>query len=195
MDGIRIPVFISYKVRIKALSKDSIKINGPITTAMVTIGVGGTDEVQSNSNSTIKLEKGSKMIINGKTHFAEGCYIRNRGVIEIGRDFSANKNFIISCLDHIKVGNSAMIGWNVKMLDGDGHTVLHNGVEAKAVDEIIIGDHCWICSEAHILKGTVIDNNCIVAYRALVTGSKHKCNMLIGGIPAKDIKENVNWKE
>lgn len=46
-----------------------------------------------------------------------------------------------------------------------------------------------------ILKGSVISDDSIVAYRSLITGQKFdQENVIIGGAPAKVIKNSVGWE-
>nr|HQE12748.1 hypothetical protein [Flavipsychrobacter sp.] len=56
-----------------------------------------------------------------------------------------------------------------------------------------IGNHIWIASHVSILKGVHIADNTVVATRAVVTKSFIEKNILIGGMPAKKLKENINW--
>lgn len=51
-----------------------------------------------------------------------------------------------------------------------------------------IGNNCWIGAKATILDGTRIGNGCIVAAGAVVRGS-FPDNVIIGGVPAKIIKQ------
>ena len=53
----------------------------------------------------------------------------------------------------------------------------------------------WICAEVDILKGTKIENDCVVGYRSCVSNLKSNSNQLIGGYPAKILKENVTWEK
>ena len=47
---------------------------------------------------------------------------------------------------------------------------MHNNLLKENIKEVTIGDSVWIAAEAHILKGTYISANSIVAYRATVLG-------------------------
>ncbi|HEY9752233.1 MAG TPA: hypothetical protein V6C46_04750, partial [Coleofasciculaceae cyanobacterium] len=51
----------------------------------------------------------------------------------------------------------------------------------------------WIASHVSILKGVSIPDNSIVATRSVVTKSFNMQNTLIGGVPAKVLKNNINW--
>lgn len=55
---------------------------------------------------------------------------------------------------------------------------------------IRIGSNCWLGAKATILDGTVIGNGCVVAAGAVVSGAFPE-NVIIGGIPAKIIKNRV----
>lgn len=54
--------------------------------------------------------------------------------------------------------------------------------------DIIIGENCWIGDGVVILAGTTIGDNCVIAANSVVKGS-YKNNVLIGGLPAKILKE------
>ena len=57
-----------------------------------------------------------------------------------------------------------------------------------------IGNHVWVCTESHILKGTAIGNDCVVGYASLVSKGGSDNNVLWAGHPAKIIKQKVNWE-
>lgn len=58
------------------------------------------------------------------------------------------------------------------------------GVNHKGIK---IGKGCWIGAKATIFDGTIIGDGCIVAAGAVVSG-KFPDNVIIGGVPAKIIK-------
>jgi acetyltransferase-like isoleucine patch superfamily enzyme len=60
------------------------------------------------------------------------------------------------------------------------------------IEPIKIGNHVWIGMNSTILKGVTLGDNSIVAAGSVVTKSFPN-NVLIAGVPAKIIKENINW--
>jgi acetyltransferase-like isoleucine patch superfamily enzyme len=75
-------------------------------------------------------------------------------------------------------------------MDDDLHAVL----ESRNIDNsITIGNHVWIGADVKILKGVKIGHGSIIATGSVVTKDVND-NTLVGGIPAKILKENINWK-
>ncbi len=89
------------------------------------------------------------------------------------------------------IGDNVMFGWDVTIIDGDGHTVFKDGI--PTLRPYHIGNHVWICAEARILKGVSIPDNSIVAFGSLVTKSFFDNDLLIGGSPADIIQHNIDW--
>jgi acetyltransferase-like isoleucine patch superfamily enzyme len=103
-----------------------------------------------------------------------------------------NSNSTIACFNHIKIGNHVFIGENVTIRDSDNHCILN---APRGVSEpIIIGDHVWIGINAIILKGATIGSGSIIAAGSVVTKSIPE-HVLAGGVPAKVIREDVDWRE
>ena len=50
------------------------------------------------------------------------------------------------------------MGWNISIIDSDGgnHLVYENDVLKENKKDIILGNHVWICSCSHIMKGVTI---------------------------------------
>ena len=116
--------------------------------------------------------------------------------------------------EYIKIGNNVGIG-EFSYLGGAGglgigdntiigqyfsaHPENHNyedndllireqGVNRKGIK---IGSNCWIGSKVTILDGVTIGDNCIIAAGAVVTKLFPE-NVLIGGVPAKILKEKID---
>ena len=54
--------------------------------------------------------------------------------------------------------------------------------------------HVWIGMGCLILKGAYIPEDCIVAAKSVVCSMKNvNKGSLLGGIPARILKENINW--
>ena len=94
----------------------------------------------------------------------------------------------------MRIGNDCLFGWNVAVRDSDGHTVLHDGKETPSLDEVLIGSHVWIGAHSDVLKGSVIPDGCIVAYRALVTNKFKTTRCTLAGLPARIVREKIDWK-
>lgn len=193
MAGIKLPVLVSYRTKIRETHKGAIQIDNKVKPFIMTFGYGGSDGVVSNPYSELCLERNSKLIIKGRVQFAEGCSIRNSGTISIGDKSGMNKNSFISCYDKIEIGNFFTAGWNVNIRDSDGHIVVKDGAEKPYYSAISIGDYVWIGAHADVLKGVTIGNHCVVAYRSLVVKSMKDDNLLIGGCPAKVLQNGIDW--
>lgn len=64
----------------------------------------------------------------------------------------------------------------------------------KKSNQIKIGNNVWIGCGVKIYKGSVIPDGSVIAADSIVRGIFSSDNLLIGGNPAKVIKENINWK-
>ncbi|URN94002.1 MAG: acyltransferase [Candidatus Pristimantibacillus lignocellulolyticus] len=87
----------------------------------------------------------------------------------------------------IRIGKGSYIAPNVGLItqNHDVHN-LDNHIDAK---DINIGDNCWIGMNAVILPGVVLGDKTIVGAGAVVTKSFPFGNCVIGGVPAKKIKQ------
>lgn len=101
---------------------------------------------------------------------------------------------LIQCASTITIGDDCAIASEVLIQDTDFHPTLdENGEEKEFSKPITIGNHVWICAKATILKGVTIGDGAIVAAGAVVTKDV-PAHALVGGNPAKVIREKVNWE-
>lgn len=61
--------------------------------------------------------------------------------------------------------------------------------------DIKIGSDCYIGSAARFSPGSSIGDRVVVAMGSVVSGEIAESDALIGGVPAKVLKSNYNWKE
>ena len=192
--AIKLPVAIAYNVNIKQLYKNCVLIKDEkISLFMIKIGFLGSEAISENKRIFFMKKKGKgKLVFYGKAKFSSGITLfNNTGTIIFGKNFSANKNCFISCDNKIVFGDDCLLGWNINIRDSDGHKIYPQKESNK---DIIIGKHVWICANVDILKNNIVGDNCIIAYNSCLTGIKCDNNKLIGGYPAKVLKENVNWE-
>lgn len=138
------------------------------------------------------LGENSRLIISKNFNIYEGCSI----IVTDGAELKLGSGYInmdskIRCRKKITIGNDVVISENVHIRDSDTHQILNeNHVPTQPV---IIGNHVWIGANATILKGVTIGDGAIIAAGAVVTKDVH-ANSMVGGVPAKVIKENIEWK-
>lgn len=59
---------------------------------------------------------------------------------------------------------------------------------------IQIGEQCYIGSATRFAPGTELGDNVLVAMGSVVTGKLTASNAMIGGVPARLIKQNYDWR-
>lgn len=116
--------------------------------------------------------------------------------ITIGEKTSFNgcSIFLGESNSFVEIGNECMFSFNVELTCSDTHSILD--LEDNLInrgESIIIGNKNWICKNTTFMKNTQIGNNCIVAQNSTVTKKFNQDNCIMGGVPAKIIKENIKW--
>jgi len=89
---------------------------------------------------------------------------------------------------HIYLGHNVKISHNVMLLTGEHD---YEDPEFKVIEkgkDITIGDNVWICAGAIVIGGVKIGKNSVVCAGAVVTKDVPE-NVMVGGVPAKVIKE------
>lgn len=92
-------------------------------------------------------------------------------------------------IDHIHIGNGIHISPNVQI-----YTRNHNLQNVNLVDEIedvYIGDDCWLGANCIILPGVKLGDHVVVGAGAVVTKSFPEGWCVIAGNPAKKIKDII----
>ncbi|MDF3838763.1 acyltransferase [Cupriavidus basilensis] len=90
----------------------------------------------------------------------------------------------------IHIGRGTYIGPNVGII-----TANHKLGDLDAHDnsqDVVIGDKCWIGMNAVILPGVVLGSGTVVAAGSIVNKSFPDGDCVIGGVPAKIVKNLVN---
>lgn len=118
--------------------------------------------------------------------------------LSIGRNTTAGKVSILlrnSENTKITIGNDCMLSYNVIIRTEDAHTIYD--CKTKKVlntpQDVIIGNHVWIAANSTVLKGSNIPDNSIIGTYSLVNKQFEQENCIITGIPAKVVKQGVNW--
>ena len=123
--------------------------------------------------------------------------IQNNCEVFIDENFNCASGEII-CFGYknsIKIGRDCMFAKNFIIRTDDGH-VIYDNTTMEIINkpkDVSIGDHVWFCQDVSILKGVTLNNNTVVAKSSVVSKSIESPNVIVGGCPAKIIKNNINW--
>lgn len=111
--------------------------------------------------------------------------------ISIGENTIVCNNFsAVSEGPGIQIGANVLIGSSVCIYDSDFHEIdpAHRLDGVPKMGKVVIEDNVWIGDRVTILKGSRIGKNSVVAAGAVVSG-EFPSNVVIGGVPAKVIRE------
>ena len=110
----------------------------------------------------------------------------------MGDRFLANYNMTILDIAPVYIGNDCMIGPGTCIITVN-HPLSPKGRRNHLgiAKPVTIGNDVWIGANCTILPGVTIGNNVVIAAGAVVTKDVPD-NCVVGGVPAKVIKEIEN---
>lgn len=147
---------------------------------------------ERDRKTILDLRKGSRIIFDGTASIGGGARLYTKGNLIIGDNFYLSLNSQIIAHDYIKFGKDCTVGWDSLIMDTDFHRVLNKdtGEQYPMTKPIFIGDHCWICNNVQVLKGTRIPNDTIVGSCSLLNKQYEIPEFsLLAGNPAS-VKKN-----
>lgn len=141
--------------------------------------------------SEFKLAENAKIAVEGHFYLMTGFHLAiNEGAtLTLGSGY-INNNATIDCFSSITIGHGVAISSGVAIRDSDNHSINGNAVISAP---IVIEDHVWIGLNVTILKGVRVGSGSVIAAGAVVT-SDVPSNSLVGGVPAKVIKQDIVWE-
>ena len=130
--------------------------------------IGGNDQAYWPVHPTSQVYDTENILVGVDSYpgIMKGCYIQGKGGIEIGDYTQIAPNVVIVSANH-------------DVYDSRKH------IEAK----VTIGKYCWLGAGCKIMPGVTLGDFTIVGAGAVVTKSFPEGHCIIGGVPAKQIKE------
>lgn len=123
-----------------------------------------------------------------KLHVEPGLRVDYGENITVGNNFYANFDAVMLDVCPITIGKNAMLGPRVSLVTPE-HP-LHPKERNSGIEfgrPIMIGDNCWVGSDATIIGGVTLGHNVVVGAGSVVTKSFGD-NVVIAGNPARVIK-------
>jgi acetyltransferase-like isoleucine patch superfamily enzyme len=195
--------FIIVRKFFKVIKFNHIKLDTFLKGSKLEIkGYDNNIEIQNGSYKRVKIG------INGNNNsifIEKGVYIRNLHIIIsgdnhkifIGKNTEIGGCQIVCCGEdsNVTISKDCLLASNIEMRTCDGHAIYQDGKIINNSKDITIDEHVWIAQNVKILKGVKICRDSVVGINSLLTSNLFKSNVIIGGIPAKIIKENINWSK
>ncbi|MCD8740537.1 hypothetical protein LT679_07980 [Mucilaginibacter roseus] len=167
----------------------------------------------SGNNNTVTLGKNAKLLnvtihVKGSGHnlfIGENCIIQNskfwfeddnsRIAVGEGTDMRGAAIAVTEPSGNITIGDGCLFAAGLDIRNGDSHSILDKttGKRINYASDISIADRVWIGRDVSILKGARISSESVIGTRSLVPGKQYPANVLIAGVPAKVVKENITW--
>ncbi|MGN1167598.1 MAG: sulfatase-like hydrolase/transferase [Lachnospiraceae bacterium] len=141
-----------------------------------------SQNVRIGEESTIDMYNNSNICIDEFCNFGKKIFL-------------ASQNYT-----SILIGNHCAFFDDVRIQGSDGHAILDgitgmrtNGSSLDNRRVVEIGNNVWCGFRVGIVGNTIIGNNCVIGAHSFVKG-KFANNLILGGIPAKVLKENMTWR-
>ncbi|MGP1514826.1 MAG: acyltransferase [Bacteroidales bacterium] len=144
------------------------------------------------SNNRIEIGKNVKIRKNCKFYiFGNNCSIK------IGDNTTMTHHCQIEVQEesqHIFLGKDCMLSNHILIRNNDSHFIYNRttGQRTNNPKNINIGNHVWIGAWVTVLKGVDIEDGAVIGTHSIVTHNVPK-NSIVTGIPAKIVKENIEW--
>lgn len=95
----------------------------------------------------------------------------------------------------IEIGRDCLFSSDIDVRTGDGHSLIDSsGKRTNLSKDIFIGDHVWCGKGVSILKGGGVASESVIAAKAVCTKKINEKHVVIAGIPASIVKQDVSWK-
>jgi len=179
------PIFIYPNVHFRIGSKAKIIHNGG------RLKVGRRWTIGRFFPSEFIIADNGTLEINDDFEIYTGCSI----VVDSGAKLSLGKSKInlnsrIAVFNSITIGDNVYISENATLRDSDNHAISGSATNHSA--PITIGNNVLIGINSTILKGVTIGDGSVIAANSLVNKTVPP-NTLVGGVPAKILRENITW--
>ena len=151
----------------------------------------------SRASSSLSVGSNASLIVQGDFEIGPDVHISVSADAELvlgGRKNSSASGITcdsrIMAAKRIHIGADTIIAWGVFITDSDWHKI----EGACREEEVVIGEHVWIAHDASVLKGAFIPQNSIVAAKSLVQGKFSSSHLLLAGVPARIVREGIQWE-
>lgn len=143
----------------------------------------------TGSNSKLYIGKNVKwkgyILIHGDDRF-----------VSIGEGTTCIEVYLMCRDADITIGQYCMLSRGIEIRSTDVHKIYDNKTKERINNpgDVIIKDRVWIAADSTISKGALISEDSVVGAKSFVSKEFEQAGIVLAGIPAKKIKENIHWQ-
>lgn len=200
----RIMTFFSFKNRVRGRKRNIVRYSGAkLDGVIISIkGINNVIEIGEKTilrNCKITVWGSNETIIIGKNCVLENTELWTEdsdSYIKI-QDYTTMGKTHLAAIEGkgITIGKDCMFSSGIVFQTGDSHSIVNlEDDRINPANDIVVGSHVWIGRNVLIEKGVIVPDNCIIGAGAIVTHRFCEEGAIIAGVPAKVIKNNINWK-
>ncbi len=191
----RLPVYFYGSVRFGSL-QGSVKIDAPLRRGM--IGFGQPYEILGRSRGTAMLHLEGRLEFGGAVQFGKDyfVYIASGAKCRMGHMSSLGHSGKLICYEEIIFGEFARIGFESQVMDSTFHQMIDTRTMEKLpmTRPVQIGSYNYFGNRISVMPATLTPDRCTVASNSVCNKDYRPWgnNILIGGVPAKLLRENIS---
>jgi len=191
----KLPVYFYGKVKFTSI-EGKVVIDSPIKKGM--LGFGQPYELTTMSKGNAEIFILGTMVVKGHVQFGKDYFIHigKDACLEMGHLSSIASNSKIICKNRIVFGSYTRIGSESQVIDTNFHQMFDTITKEyfPMTAPIVLGNYNFISNRVSIMRNTITPNNCTIASNTLCNKDYTEFGeyILIGGIPAKLLRENVS---
>ena len=136
----------------------------------------------------VRISIDGSCVIGTFNRIRAALWVRFGGVLSIGSRNAINERTEIRCDEQVDIGDYNQISYECTIWDTNTHCLYHPERRREVTDSqypdfgfeterpltspVKIGSDCWLGKGSTLLKGSVIEDRCVVGYGTLISG-KH----------------------
>lgn len=195
----KLPIIFYGKVKFHDISGQII-FNTPIKRGM--IGFGQYFELPKKAKGIAEFTLKGKLVFNGEMHMGKDVffYVGDNAYCELGYMSCLGSDVKLICTTKIILGDWTGIGYESQLIDTNSHPMKNSetGELYPLNGPIVLGTHNAFSNRISIMPNTKTPDFCVIASNTVCNTdySQWGSNILIGGVPAKLLKNNYtrDWE-
>jgi acetyltransferase-like isoleucine patch superfamily enzyme len=136
-----------------------------------------------------RIELGRGVFLRRDVKIAVSGARGENALLRIGDRVGIGDRSEIHCGREVTIGDGSLLAWGVTVMDRSYHSI---GPGPEQPEPVRIGARVWVGCQSLILPGVELGDGSVVAAGSVVTRSVAP-RTLVGGNPARVLREDVDW--